>query len=191
MSKLGAHITTRLNIVPIAWRKATDQANSLIEYVSQRAGPENSYRQERPAYAVVMSMAPVYHFILAFHSALFETHAAVELMRNFLGRARRHTNKLMAGSLKQDFKDGIAQNGGDNTWCDALEAARGFFTHQGSAYVAIDASTRNRDLLLMKENIHEFSDPATYLRFSEIIRIAVGFERSFAPLQRYISALYV
>ena len=174
----------------MAWNKATDEANTLIAAAVNFAGEGHIFRPSKPAIALTMSMTPAYDFILGVHSALFETHAAAELMRNFLGRARKHVGLPKSPSLKQEFKDAIAQGGGDPTWCDGLEDVRGFFSHEGTAFIAIDVSHAARDLLLMKKNLHEFDDENAYLRYSELRSLAEGFRRSKAITQSYIATLY-
>jgi hypothetical protein len=190
MSELALHLTTRLNMIPMAWDQASTEATNLIAYATRRAGPDHVFRIGNEGVALTMSMLPTYKFILRIHSALFETHAASELMRNFLARARRHIGLPRSPSLKQEFKDAIASEGGDNSWCDALEDARGFFSHEGTAYVAIDISTRSRDILLMKRNLHEFDDESAFLRYSELAEIETGFRRSKPALRRYLAQLY-
>ena len=190
MSELALHLTTRLNMLPMAWTGAHASADALIAYATRRAGQENICRTGREAYALVMSMTPVYRFVLAIHSALYETYAAAELMRNFLGRARRHAGLPKVASLKEEFKNALAQGSGDARWCDDLETARGFFSHQGTAYVAVDVSRAARDLLLMKRNVHEFDNETSYLRYSELTQCGIGFERSKLSVQRYVADLY-
>src|SRR5258706_15469147 len=76
MSELALHVTTRLNIVPMAWKAASDKSTALITDATRRARVENIFRPGQPAYALSMSMTPAYEFILCIDSALFETHAA-------------------------------------------------------------------------------------------------------------------
>jgi len=190
MKELGAHISTRLNLFPRVWSRVVHRAEALIADVQRRAGAEHVFTPDKEGFALVMPMAPAYEFIIDAHAALFETHACAELMRNFLSRALQHTGNPKPPSLKRRFQEAIQDGGVDASWCARLEEMRGFFSHQGTVYVAVDVSADARDLLLMKENIKTFADPGQYHRYSELAEIRDGFDASKNVLQAYLSGLY-
>jgi hypothetical protein len=190
MKELGVHISTRLNLVPHVWSRVAHRATALIDEVQGLAGAEHIFTPDGEGFGLAMPMAPLYEFIIDMDAALFETQACAELMRNFLSRALVHTRNPRPRSLKQRFQEIIEGGGADAWWCEALEEARGFFSHQGTVYVAVDVSGDDVDLLLMRENIKRFGDLAHYHRYSEIANIRAGFDASKPAIQAYLCELY-
>lgn len=190
VKELGVHISTRLNILPLAWHRVSVSRAALLDSVETFGNTGTVYTAATEGSALIMPMRPVYEFILDLHSVLYETHACAELMRNFMQRAIIHSGRPRARSIKQEFKRAIEQNGASSAWCDGLEAARGFFIHEGTVYVAVDVSGVEKDLLLMTENVQAFDDVRSYLRFSDLSSIRLSFERSKPAIQQYIFNLF-
>ena len=74
----------------------------------------------------------------------------------------------------------------DQSWFKLLERARNFFIHGGTPYIAIDVTDpQNWGLLIMKENLREFSNPDKYFIEEEIYKMGSGFLDAERIIENY------
>jgi hypothetical protein len=193
MKELGAHISTRLTLLPRVWRRVDAGVEGLIASVTQRKGPENEFTPTKEGYALTMPMAQVYDLIIDLGAAMSETFSAVELVSKFIGCAFEHIGQPLPDGKQyraEKFRMAIEADGAGSGWHRELTSPRNFFTHHGTIYLTVDISQHPNDVLLMKENLQLITDPQTYVRYSDLRKVPIGFDNSRGPLQKYLRSLY-
>ena len=77
-------------------------------------------------------------------------------------------------------------------WFVNLDTQRNYFMHNGSPYIAIDASNapNSYELLIMKENIKDFQNKEKYLTLSDLSDIVNNFNKAKMVLAKHLIEKY-
>lgn len=147
--------------------------------------------------------------LLAIDTFLYEYRAFLDLLSTFtygilngINRAPADQQTLTNGDTitistngklrRHDFLRYLADTlGVTGSWYAFLNVHRNFFTHQGAPYCAIEAQGTvppTFDLLVMKQNIHDFTtaDPKDYFRISDCQQILTGIRQLSSATQLHL-----
>ncbi|MFN8179094.1 MAG: hypothetical protein U0167_14280 [bacterium] len=185
--ELALHITTRLNMLPHLIRRMNAGAKGVYAAVRDVPSTHVSDRTNE-GYAFRVEASLKYELLLDVDSLLFELNALCELMGLLLARirelARDPVERTEIGPLLRRIVVAASQ---DAEWFETLDTHRNLFSHAAAPYLAVDVSDPKRpDILVMKRNVDEFSDPTTYVRLSELARMVAGFGAAVAALERHL-----
>ncbi len=84
----------------------------------------------------------------------------------------------------------LIQGGRDVRWIDQLAKLRNFFAHQATPYLAVDLSSADSELAILKENVLHLDDDSKLVRMSEFNGIVRGFVESKGSLQEHLIKLF-
>ena len=193
LGQLALHISTRLSMLPTAYRRINEGYSRLLELVKERE-PHHEFTDADDAYAFEVPDELTYEVLLDVDSVLFELNACCELMSAFVEEvydlAGRTVPVKPVGRLIQRI---LEEAGQETEWFVSLDDHRNFFIHRGSPYLAVDltnADSGSFDLLITKENPRSFGDEQRFVRLSEIGRIVRGFHQSMPIIQRHLQELF-
>jgi hypothetical protein len=126
-------------------------------------------------------------------SLLFELNALSDCIKVLVGLLHDCLRKPLshddAGKWIQRVLKGASQ---DTGWFSLLDRHRNYFIHEATPYIAVDASSAdlNRyELLIMKDNLKNFSDRARFFTFTELALIVAGFRNTMPVLRGELTRL--
>jgi hypothetical protein len=186
---ISLHISTRLNMLPRIIKRINAESRLLFDSIKGH-DPKYTFTSTKKGYAFTVDDELKYNLLLDIDSLLFEINACSELILKFLGSVY----DLIGTALKKDkigkkLKQIIRDEGEDESWFVMLDNHRNFFSHDGTPYIAVDVTNESDglyDVLVLKENIHDFGDQDKYFRLSDLNKIVYGFGRSKKILQNHI-----
>ena len=193
LKPISLHISTRLNMLPRIIKRINTESRLLYDSIKGH-DPKYTFTSTKKGYAYIVDDELKYNLLLDINSLLFEINACSELILKFLGLVY----DLIGTPLKKDkigkkLKQIISDEKEDDSWFVMLDSHRNFFAHEGSPYIAVDITNENNglyDVLVLKENIHEFSNQDKFFRLSDLNKIVHGFGRSKGILQKHIINLF-
>jgi hypothetical protein len=189
--KAGA-IATRMMIVEVALNRLENDLAALGEDMRQNPNlPE--YIEQGWAYDPKRRQL-AYELLTDFDSFLFETRSAYEIIVNFLASFFCNILRRVIPQTRTALNDWVAQNvsprGGDMSWVDELRRNRNLFAHATAPWPALEIVCKDPlrvNLVLLKENVANLSQPNTYLHADQCIKIHSGFVAIFPILERWLT----
>jgi hypothetical protein len=187
LSQLAIHLSTRLDMLPHVLARIESEAKEIYK-VGEQVPEEKRCRPRSKCYAIEVDDKLTRAFLLDVDSLLFEFESCCELITKFV--AKVHT---LAGDDIEDSKAGekvkeiVVAAGTDISWYTALGRDRSHFIHNAAPWLAIDFSEPSSpDILIMKENLREFSDAQKFVRLGDLRRVVGGFIESLDVLQTHL-----
>lgn len=187
--ELAIHVSTRLNILPVAVERVNSGWRALYAEV-QEFQDDNIFKDGKEAYAMLVKKKLIYSLLADIDSFLFETNSCCELMGKLLKELHEHNGKPINCEPGKFLAKLLVQNGQEKDWFLLLDKQRNFFIHDGAPYLAIDVTTAAPDLIIMNENLKVFNDPKKYTKISELSKIVEGFSNAKNILQEHLMSLY-
>jgi hypothetical protein len=130
-------------------------------------------------------------------SFIFEIDACLDLFINLNQMVHDHIGKnINRDESRKILKNAVAtagQGNGDLRWFHHLNMARNVFIHNATPYIAVDLSEEENnkyDLLIMRENLHEFSDESKFIRLSGLNNVGRCFFKAVPIFEKFIASLY-
>ena len=171
-------ISVRLDCLPTVIDRINDSVNHLYGEVKQRDKALDKYAYE-------LKSGIKYTLLVDINSFLAEIYSGLDLVEK-LGKKvlRQVVKKPIQGSL---VKAVLEANGKPLEWFNQLEDWRHHFTHSGTPWIAVCLDREPEyDLLIMKSNVHDFTNADTYFRLSELDQVRKGFVGALMLVQQYI-----
>ncbi len=190
--RLGLHVSLRLNILPRVVKRVN--SNTLLLYrIIREHGPEYVSTEAIRGYAFPVDDDLKYSLLADIDALLFELNSVCELMKNLFGLLQAHIGRpIHKDKIGKALNDVLSQSTRNANWFAMLDEHRNFFMHNGAPYIAVDLSNEpvGLEILIMKENIKSFTDPAKFVSLSQINSIVQGFIDSKQKLQDYLISLF-
>ena len=190
MSELALHLSTRLDMIPWLVRRLNSGWKKVIDKV-KNIDPKYISTENMQGYAYPLGDNITYNVLLDIDSFLFEIDSCCELITAFIRLIYDRIGiRLSQEKIGEKLRDVIKNEGKDVAWFGILQRDRNIFIHEAAPYIAIDLSEANKDsyvLIIMKENLKEFTDDNRFIRFiSDFNRISRGFTESKKVLQTHV-----
>jgi len=189
----GGYITIRLNMFPRIIDRINKKCKELYKKIEIRK-PEHEFSRpkENGKAAFKIDYNLKYCLIIDIDSLLFELNSCCNYMTSIFEDLYKHVGnpiKKKSGGLR--IKK-VLQDAGQNTdWFAMLDDLRNYFMHTGSANIAVDLTNAPQyDLLIMKENLFEFTDQNKFRRLSDLDYIVQGFIAAKQIIQKHLIQLY-
>ncbi len=181
---LGLSLTTHLNMIPRIGCRLEGGLISLRDNVLNVLEEDAIYTNSKQGYALRINDDLKYELLIDIASFLFEVNIVWELQKKLFNSIRNWAEYPVTGILGVEIQKVV----GGNDWFPLLDNLRNFFMHEGAPYIAFDATNGSKmlELIIMKENIHDFNDPDTFIKLDSLNRIADGFSSSKTSLQIYL-----
>ena len=190
--QLALHLSTRLTMLPRIFKRINKECYSLYASIATRQ-PHHECTRTHDGYAFPLDDELKYNLLLDIDSLLFEVNSCCELITTFFTLLHQHRGQSIPKDQVGKKIRRILDAGQDPTWFVQLDTHRNFFMHEGAPYIAIDLSNEvdgRYDLLIMKENMGDFSNSDKFIRLSELSTIVNGFELSKPLIQQYLVNLF-
>lgn len=189
--QLGGYISLRLNMLPRIIKRINVQCKQLYEKVGERK-PEHEFSEIKSGVAFGIDNDLKYNLIIDINALLYELNSCCGFMTALFESLYKHVGKPIkmnsAGLLIKKVLEDAEQS---PAWFVILDDHRNFFTHEGTPNIAVDLTNApSYDLLIMKENLFEFSDTSKFFRLSDLNDIVQGFVVARPIIQRHLIRLY-
>jgi hypothetical protein len=193
--QMPLYIATRLDMLPRIARRIGEERKLLYEAI-RKHGPQHivtpGYARQRLAFTVDEDLK--FNLMIDIDSMLFEVHSCCEITTRLVGLVYQHVGKNIP---EKDWGKTVyrilSRAGIDTQWYKDLSDNRNFFIHLGTLYIAVDLTREEEgvyDVLVMKENIHTFTDSSKFIRLSDIERIVHGFLPAMPAIENHLVSLY-
>jgi hypothetical protein len=191
LEELALHISTRLNLIPHIVDRLNVGAKAIYEAI-KRHEKKHVFAGATTGTAFPVDGGLKHRFIADIDAFLTEINACAELMRTFFQLVHEHAGKPIADKdLTGALQAAIKKHGGDVQWFRFLDRNRNYVAHEGTPYLAVDVTSRERpELLVMKQNLRKFDDTEKFFRLSELNEVAQGFIKAEAATQEQLVALF-
>jgi hypothetical protein len=188
------HLSTRLTMLPRIFRRINQECYALYDSIATRQ-PHHEWTATHDGYAFPLDDELEHNLLLDIDSLLFEVNSCCELITTFFTLLHQHRGQpIPKDQVGKKIRKILLDAGQDPTWFVQLDTHRNFFMHEGAPYIAVDLSNDvdgQYDLLIMKENIKDFSNSDKFIRLSELSTIVSGFELSKPLIQQYLVNFFV
>lgn len=188
--ELGIYISTRLNMLPRIIQRINSGWHTLYSEIKSY-DEKYVFSTGKEGFALPVNDNVKFQLLIDIDSFLFETNSCSELMAEFFFQLLRHGNiPCKKDKTGEKIKKILTENGQNPDWFVLLDKERNFFIHNAAPYIAIDISREPPDLLIMKENIKDFSDPKKFIKLSELDQIVKGFWEAKNILRKHLIQIY-
>jgi hypothetical protein len=196
LSQMPLHIHTRLSMLSRVVRRLHQECEALYERVKKH-NPEHVSRAGHKAFVFRVDDDLKYCLLADIDSFIFEIDACLDLFINLNYMVHGHTGKNISRDesrkLLKNAAAAAGQGNGDPRWFHDLDRARNTFIHNATPYIAVDLSEEENnkyDLLIMRENLHEFSDESKFIRLSGLNNVGRCFFKAVPIFEKFIASLY-
>jgi hypothetical protein len=194
LSQMPLHIHTRLSMLARVVRRLNHECEAFYESVKKH-GPEHVSRAGHKAVVFRVDDDLKYCLLADIDSFIFEIDACLDLFINLNQIVHGHTGKnISRDESRKLLKNAAAGPGnGDPRWFHHLDRARNTFIHNATPYIAVDlseAENNTYDLLIMRENLHEFNDESKFIRLSALNNTGRCFFKAVPIFEKFIASLY-
>ena len=177
LGNLSLSISRKLDFIPIIIYRLNKNTAELLSHVSKR-------NKKNDKYAFEVNEWLVHKILIDIDSFLFEINSCCELMRELV-------EKIMGylGAIDFDFVSFVRsiseENKIDTMWFTLLNTERNYFMHNYAPYIDIDISDASKyDILIQKENLHEYLDIEKFIRLNEFDTIVQNFQKIRQLIQK-------
>jgi len=181
-----------MDILPLAWEDADIAAHDFVRAVTA-AGGDLTLQQLPPTDPLKPHMVGVpgsidigYRAVIKISAAVNETNTCIEQIEHLIRAIWKWNNWGKPQNTHELFKFIVGGRENDASWCTLLNEARNHYAHQHTAFPAVDWTSGLPDVLLFKEDIDNFDNPNTHLRFSDLRSAFQLFARTIEEVQIYL-----
>lgn len=172
-------VSVRLDYLPSIIDRINGSVKLLYEEVKQRDKAADRYAYE-PKSDVKFPL------LVDINSFLFEIYSGLEVVETLGKKVLRRVlrRRVVENCLVEAV---LAAQNAPMEWLKKLEEWRHHFTHSGTPWIAVCLDQEPAyDLLVMKSNVHDFTDAETFFRLSELNEVLRGFMEALRLVQQRI-----
>jgi len=183
----GPAISFKLNVIPRLIKRINQEASDLFAAVKSHT-PEQVFSSQKNGFVIEVDCNLKYLLIGDIDVLLFEFKSCLELMEILVTKIYRHLERrITAKEVRALIRSANLAEGYEVQWLDLLKDHRDFITHRGAFYLAIDVTQSHEyGLLIMKENLQDFSDPTKFFTNADLSTIAQGFMNNKVALRELV-----
>ncbi len=190
-TELSYHISTRLEMLPIIYKRLNEGYSLIIEICKEQVNIEHISSKTKNGYVLEIGEELTHKMLIDIDSFLFEMNSCVELIIKLIEKIYS-VLRINVENINEELMKMLLEKGQDKKWFKLLDSGRNFFTHDGTPFFAIDYTNSLKgyyDILIMKENLKVFDDVKKFYRLSDFNIIADGFYHSKNILAQHIILL--
>jgi len=185
LGELGLALSTKLAIRHRVAARLNQLLRDLAEQVA--ASPDLDDLIARGAVFTPRDPDLLYDICAAVDSLYFESRSAYEIVGAFV---RRVAEDVLGRRVTEGELIKYVEEWGDSVdWITDLQRNRKLFFHETAPWIALRIERREPlifKLIVMKENLHDFSDPSTYVTQDDMSEMWTGFESAMVALEEWL-----
>ena len=154
--ELSYHISTRLDILPIIYKRLNEDYKQIINTIKEKSTVENISSKNKRGFVLDIEKEIVNEIILDIDSFLLEINACIELITKLISKIYNLIENKIE-DVNKEILNILSKKGLDEKWFRLLDSARNFFIHEGTPFFAVDYTNQsdgNYDILIMKKGKH-------------------------------------
>lgn len=185
MSEMGLAIATKLTMLPLIVRRVDQQLDRLSEQLDDESMVKECLRKGA-VYPVKDKDLP-YEILIDIDSFIYELRSTYEIVGKFVCEFFETILDAHVDESKLQYL--LNSKGFDTKWIQELRENRKLFFHETAPWIAVRILSKEPfqfDLVLLKKNAKNFSNPDDYIHFKKLRCIYRGFASSLGELQQLI-----
>lgn len=185
LKEMGFALTTKLAMLSRVLCRVDQQLQRLGEQLNDEALIDKCIRRGA-AYKITDKALP-YELLTDIDSFLFESRSAYEIIGHFLCQFFDHILKRRINEAQ--LKKLLDARNVDTRWIEELKCDRILFFHNTTPWLALEFVSRKPlrfELLILKKNVNDFTNPDDYIRFEQLRAIYHGIESSLNALHKWV-----
>src|SRR5436190_7965843 len=185
LKEMSFALATKLTMLSQVICRVDQQLRRLSEQLIDESKINECIRRGA-AYRIADKVLP-YELLIDIDSFLFESRSAYEIVGHFLCQFFDH---ILGCSLNEaELKKLLDARNIDTRWIEELRENRIMFFHKTAPWIVLEIVSRKPlrfELLVLKKNVKDFTDPDAYIRFEQLPTIYRGFESSLKVLHQWV-----
>lgn len=185
ISEFGISVATKLAMLRLTTKRVDTQLQKLSRELEKDSKVEECI--QRGAAFPIKDKDLAFEILVNIDSFLFESRSAYEIVGQFL---REFFNYIFKRTINETrIKKILEDRKLDNRWIGELHVERNLFIHEAAPWIALQVKSKNPlnfELLILKENITDFSQTNKYYSFNLLRDIYKGFASSMDAIQAWI-----
>jgi hypothetical protein len=185
LRELGLALATKLTMLPIIAERVNREIERLAEELDNESRI-NECLDHGAGYRITDKLLP-YEILIDIDSFLFESRSAYEIVGKFLKEFFEHIlrRRVTEVQLKARLEVRIP----DIRWIEELREKRILFFRETAPWIAVCISSKNPlrfELVVLRKNVKDFTDPNNYFNFEQLQAIYNGFASSLEALRQWV-----
>lgn len=188
LSEMGLALATKLSLLGVVTRRVDED----LRAVSDQLGDPSEIQQHLVAGHACYVADPdrpdlLYETLADIESFIFESRSAFEITGRFLGQLFRDI--LGCDMALPEIERQLRDRGVDTRWIEELRANRILFFHDTAPWIAVYVDSLQPlklELVVLKKNVHDFTNPDDYFHFQKLREIYAGFTSSLDALAEFV-----
>lgn len=178
LGEIALAIDVKLKLLAIVINRMNKNILKLYEQIRERD-------KSKDKYAMPVPDEITYTLITDIDSFLFEMSSCLELLDNY---AKKVLRKVCGKKIPKKFYiDSVLQEHGKGKWPELLQKTRNHFVHQAAPWIAVCVDKEpSYDLLIMKQNLHDFNDTDQFLRLTDLNKISKKFTKTIDLVAKHL-----
>lgn len=184
--EMGLAFSTKLAVLPVVVDRVDKRLQRLSHHMANEAEEVQRCIRRGSAYMVPERMLP-YEILLDIDSFIFESRSVYEIAGKLL--VQFHSQILGQRISENDLKSMIVGRGIDDRWIEELKESRKLFFHQTAPWIALEVKSLDParfELLILKRDLRDFSDPHDYISLDQLRSILNGFYSSMGLIYEWL-----
>lgn len=185
LREMGFALATKLRVL----RQVIRRVNRRLEYLAQELNDPGRIKDclaNRAAYSIREKDLP-YELLVDIDSFIFESRSCYEIVGKFL---REFFKRILNRAVdEQELRHLLSQANIDTKWIEELSETRKAWFHESAPWIAVQVLSQNPlrfELLVLKRDVEDFSNPNDFLQFEQLRGIYRGFSQSMRTLQEWV-----
>ncbi|WP_019007843.1 hypothetical protein [Cohnella laeviribosi] len=180
-------IAIRLDLIGRLLQRLSRHFSEIEKYIVD-VKDEYIFTQSKDGFALRIDEELKLDLLIDIDAFLFEVNSCCEL----LGQYMYELYSALGISISKE-NIGITQakilkeKKINTSWFRKLDESRNFFIHNAAPYIAIDVTkNESKNLIIMKENLKNFTDQRKYITITTLVEIREGFRSSLPIFQEHL-----
>ncbi len=186
LSELGLAVATKLALLLTTVGRFNGDYAKLLEKAKQDAQHISEHVRTNTVWDVPDSERLPFDLIAELEAFIFEARSTYEILGKFLTTLFRIVFERKIN--EKDLKEVLRNEGLDVAWARLLQDERKLFFHDTAPWLALaitDSHDSPYELLVVRRNVAELTNPNDYARLSEYNDIYAGLAKALNAFQRY------
>jgi DNA-binding transcriptional ArsR family regulator len=186
LREMGLAFSTKLVMLSQVAERLDKQLRRLSQHLTEETDKVQQCIRRGAAYMVPERLLP-YAILVDIDSFLFESRSIYEIVGKFL--TEFHLRILAQRVTENHIKDMMVTRGIDDRWIRELQESRKLFFHQTAPWIALEIKSLGPtrfELLVLKRDLRDFSNPDDYISFDQLRDIFNGFRASMSAIHEWL-----
>ena len=186
LGDLALAVSSKIAMLPSALRRVETRLRELDQHLKDEPRMVDSLRNG--AVYKVRDDKVLWELLLDIDCYLFEMYSTFDILDAFVKKFCRLILKRKAAPVETERL--LAERNAAGAWLDDLRNSRNTFSHAGAPWIALEVTAKSPfrfELLILKRNVEDLTDPSTYLHINQCLAIWSGLSLAFDHVREWLN----